>query len=49
MDIMQFVNRVIEIYNKRKEKTNLEIRRKVIGYSRHALSIISTVPEKTIE
>ena len=49
MDIQQFVSRVIEIYNERKKMTNLQIMRLRAGMSRRALSLLSEVPERTIE
>lgn len=49
MDIDQFVDRVAQIYNERKKYTNLQIIRKTLGCSRHLLSLISGVPERTIE
>ena len=45
----RFVERVAEIYNERKHYTNLQIIRTNLGSSRRVLSLISGVPEKTIE
>ena len=45
----RFVERVIEIYNERKHYTNLQIIRTSLGSSRRVLSLISGVPERTIE
>lgn len=49
MDIHQFIDKLNEILNQRKEKTNLEIFRHKLGLSRRELSIASNVPYRLIE
>lgn len=49
MDLNKFIERITEIYNERKRYTNLQIYRKMLKYSRRALSLMSGVPERTIE
>lgn len=49
MSIDRFVDRVRQIYNERKKYTNLQIIRTNLGSSRRILSLISGVPERTIE
>ena len=49
MDIMKFVERLLDIYNQRKNKTNLEIRRHELKLSRNDLANISGVPYRVIE
>lgn len=49
MSLGQFVERVSQIYNERKKYTNLQIIRTSLLCSRRALSLMSDVPERTIE
>lgn len=49
MDIHQFIDKLNEILNQRKEKTNLEKYRRQLGLSRRELSIASNVPYRLIE
>lgn len=49
MDVTSFVDRMIEIFNERKQKTNLEIRRRELNMSRSDLANISGVSIRLIE
>ena len=49
MDITQFIDRINELLNERKQKTNLEIFRRKHKMSRSKLSKESNVPLRTIE
>lgn len=49
MDVMHFVENINFLINQRKKKTNLEIHRSSMNYTRKQLSEISGVPIRSIE
>lgn len=49
MDVSQFCDKMIELYNKRKNKTNLKALRLNAGLSQSELAEISDIPIRTIQ
>ena len=49
MDVSQFCDKMIELYNKRKNKTNLKALRLDAGLSQSELAEISDIPIRTIQ
>ena len=49
MDISQFCDKMIELYNKRKHNTNLKALRLDAGLSQSELAEISDIPVRTIQ
>lgn len=49
MDISHFCGKMTELYNSRKQNTNLKLRRHKAGFSQKELSEISGVPLRTIQ
>lgn len=49
MDVSQFCDKMIELYNKRKNKTNLKVLRLDAGLSQSELAEISDIPIRTIQ
>ena len=49
MDISHFCEKMAELYNSRKQSTNLKLQRQTAGFSQKELSEISGVPLRTIQ
>ena len=49
MDISHFCGKMAELYNSRKQSTNLKLQRQTAGFSQKELSEISGVPLRTIQ
>ncbi|MCF0146007.1 MAG: helix-turn-helix transcriptional regulator [Eubacterium sp.] len=49
MDIRQFCDRVSELYNERKQQTNLKKRRIAVGLSQSQLAALAGIPIRTIQ